>query len=77
MDKEENKNEQTKVKTPNLEKPYVVRNFVKEIKRISWPTKKKNYRYFMWTFVFIIFLIAFFAVVSLGATEIIKSIGAK
>lgn len=65
------------IKTPNLEKPYAIRNFVKEIKRVTWPTKKKNYRYFLLIFVFIIFLIGFFALVSLGANEIIKNIGAN
>lgn len=65
------------VSTPDLEKPYAVRNFFKEVKRISWPTKAKNHRYLLWMFLFITFLIAFFALVSLGATEIIKTIGAN
>lgn len=64
-------------KKPDLEKPYPVRNFFKEIKRISWPTKAKNHRYLLWMFLFISFLIAFFALVSLGATEIIKIMGAN
>ena len=64
-------------KKPDLEKPYPVRNFFKEIKRISWPTKAKNHRYLLWRFLFISFLIAFFALVSLGATEIIKIMGAN
>lgn len=65
------------VSAPDLEKPYAVRNFFKEVKRISWPTKAKNHRYLLWMFLFITFLIAFFALVSLGATEIIKTIGAN
>lgn len=65
------------VSNPDLEKPYAVRNFFKEVKRISWPTKAKNHRYLLWMFLFITFLIAFFALVSLGATEIIKTIGAN
>ncbi len=59
------------------EKAYPIRNFVKEIKRVSWPTSKKNYKYFFWIFVFIIFLIAFFALISWGATELIKAMGAN
>ena len=65
------------VLNPDLEKSYAVRNFFKEVKRISWPTKAKNHRYLLWMFLFITFLIAFFALVSLGATEIIKTIGAN
>lgn len=64
-------------KTPNKEKGYPVRNFFKELKRVSWPTNKKNYKYFFWIFVFIIFLIAFFALISWGAKEILESIGAN
>lgn len=71
------KKDESKDKTPNLDKPYPVRNFIKEIKRVSWPTKKKNYVYFLLIFLLIIFLIIFFALVSLGATEIIKNIGAN
>lgn len=64
-------------KSPNKEKPYVIRNFFKELKRISWPTGKKKYKYFFFIFVFIIFLIGLFALISWGATELIKLIGAK
>ena len=60
----------------NKEKAYPIRNFFKELKRVSWPTGKKNYKYFFLIFVFIIFLIAFFALISWGAQELIKSIGA-
>ena len=63
--------------SPNKEKPYTVRNFFKELKRVSWPVKKENYKYFFWIFVFIIFLILFFALISWGATELIKWIGAN
>lgn len=62
---------------PNKEKPYPIRNFFKELKRVIWPTSKKNYKYFFWIFVFIISLVVFFAFVSWGATELIKLIGAK
>lgn len=62
---------------PDLNKPYVLRNFFKEIRRISWPNKAKNYRYLFWMLFFVVFLIAFFALISLGATEIIKLIGAN
>lgn len=64
-------------KHPDVEKPYVTRNFFKELKRVSWPTKKKNHIYFLWTLLFIIVLVALFALVSFGALEIIKLIGAK
>ncbi len=63
--------------TVNQEKPHPVRNFFKELKRVTWPTEKKNYKYFFWVFVFIIFLIAFFALISWGATELWKAIGAN
>ena len=62
---------------PNKEKAYPVRNFFKELKRVNWPTTKKNYKYFFLIFVFIIFLVAFFALVSWGATELVKLMGAK
>lgn len=58
-------------------KPYAIRNFNKEIKRISWPTSKKKYKYFFLIFVFIIFLIAIFALISWGATELVKWMGAN
>ena len=74
---DELKTENGVLKRPDLDKPYPVRNFFKEIKRISWPTKAKNHRYLLWMFLFISFLIAFFALVSLGATEIIKIMGAN
>lgn len=64
-------------KKPNQSKAYPVRNFFKELKRVSWPTSKKNYKYFFWVFVFIIFLVVFFALISWGANEIIKLIGAN
>lgn len=73
----EKEKQEKKNKAPDLEKPYVIRNFLKEIRRITWPVKKKNYNYFFFTFVFIVFLIAFFALVSSGTTEIIKLIGAN
>ena len=65
------------IKRPDLEKPYVIRNFFKEIRRVSWPTKGKHFRYLFWMFLFLIFLIAFFALVSLGAIEILKMMGAR
>lgn len=64
-------------KSPNKEKPYAVRNFFKELKRVTWPTSKKNYKYFFLIFVFIIFLIILFALISFGATELIKWMGAN
>lgn len=77
MNKNDEKLNNIDNKKPNLEKPYPVRNFVKEIKRVSWPTKKKNNIYFIYVLLLIVFLVIFFALVSLGATQIIKSIGAK
>lgn len=62
---------------PNKEKPYPIRNFFKELKRVIWPTSKKNYKYFFWIFMFIISLVVFFALISWGATELVKLIGAK
>ncbi len=63
--------------TPNKEKAYPVRNFFKELKRVSWPTTKKHYKYFFWIFVFIIFLVGLFALISWGASELIEAMGAK
>lgn len=62
---------------PNKSKPYPVRNFFKELKRVTWPTKKSNYKYFLWVFVFVIFLVLLFALISWGATELIKLMGAN
>lgn len=62
---------------PNKEKPYPIRNFFKELKRVIWPTSKKNYKYFFWIFMFIISLVVFFALISWGATELVKLIGAN
>ncbi len=58
-------------------KPHVMKNFEKELKRTKWPTDKKNNKNFFLIFVFILILTGFFALISLGATEIIKLIGAK
>ncbi|MBR3347837.1 MAG: preprotein translocase subunit SecE [Mycoplasmataceae bacterium] len=62
---------------PDKSKPYPVRNFFKELKRVTWPTKKSNYKYFLWVFVFVVFLVLLFALVSWGATELIKLMGAN
>ncbi len=62
--------------TPKI-KPYVMRNFIKELKRVRWPTDKQHNKNFLYIFIFIILLTGFFALVSLGATELIKLIGAK
>ncbi|MGL5204954.1 MAG: preprotein translocase subunit SecE [Metamycoplasmataceae bacterium] len=59
------------------EKPYVIRNFKKELKRVKWPVEKKHNKSFFYIFLFIIFLTGFFALVSLGATELIELMGAK
>lgn len=63
--------------SPFKEKPYPIRNFFKELKRVIWPTSKKNYKYFFWIFMFIISLVVFFALISWGAAELVKLIGAK
>ncbi|MGL4252351.1 MAG: preprotein translocase subunit SecE [Metamycoplasmataceae bacterium] len=59
------------------EKPYVIRNFKKELKRVRWPLEKKHNKSFFYIFLFIIFLTGFFALISLGATELIELMGAK
>lgn len=71
---EENTNNQN-ISAPM--KPYVLKNFEKELKRTKWPIQKKHHNSFIYIFVFIIMLTAFFAIVSLGATELIKAIGAN
>ncbi|MBD5423053.1 MAG: preprotein translocase subunit SecE [Mycoplasma sp.] len=60
---------------PDKEKAYPVRNFFKELKRVSWPTSKKNYKYFFLVFVFIIFLVIFFALISWCVSELWKWMG--
>lgn len=75
--KEQGLNKTLDLKIPNKEKAYPVRNFFKELKRVSWSPKKNNYKYFFWVFVFIIVLIILFAAVSWVASEIIKLIGAN
>ena len=59
------------------DKNQVFTNFFKELKRVTWPTKKSNYKYFLWVFVFVVFLVLLFALVSWGATELIKLMGAN
>ena len=71
------KSQNQKINKPDVSKPYVFRNFFKEMKRVSWPTKKKNWVYFLLTFLFIIVLVIFFALISFGASKIIELIGAK
>ncbi|MGL5617552.1 MAG: preprotein translocase subunit SecE [Metamycoplasmataceae bacterium] len=68
------------INTENItftEKPYVIRNFKKELKRVKWPLEKKHNKNFFYIFLFIIFLTGFFALISLGATELIELMGAK
>ncbi len=62
---------------PNKNKAYPVRNFFKELKRIIWPTSKKNWKYFFLVFAFIIFLVIIFAVVSWCVNGIWNVIGAN
>ncbi len=62
--------------TPKM-KPYVIRNFKKELKRVRWPIDKHHNKNFLYIFIFIILLTGFFALVSLGATQLIELIGAK
>lgn len=58
-------------------KPYVMRNFKKELKRVKWPTEKTQHKNFIYIFIFILFLTGFFALISFGATQLIELIGAK
>ncbi len=62
---------------PNKSKAYPIRNFLKEIKRITWPMSKKNWLYFFLVFVFIIFLVIIFAIVSWCTNQIWNMIGAN
>ena len=62
---------------PDKTKAYPIRNFVKELKRITWPTSKKNWLYFFLVFVFIIFLVIIFAAVSWCKSQIWTMIGAN
>lgn len=83
IDNDDNVNnnvEQTRALEENKtskEKAYVTRNFVKEIKRIKWPLDSKKQKVFLWTFILIAVLIGFFALISFGADEFVKWIGAK
>lgn len=77
INEQQTNQEQTNTSFPDTNKPYATRNFVKEIKRISWPTKKKHYRYFFITLIFLVCLVAFFALVTFGAKEILDWIGVK
>ncbi len=60
-----------------ITKPYVMRNFKKELKRVRWPIQKKHNKNFLYIFVFVLVLTGFFALVSLGATQLIEIMGAK
>jgi len=62
---------------PKQMKPYVMKNFAKELKRVKWPVQKKHNKKFLQIFVFIIILTGLFALISLGATQIIELIGAE
>lgn len=73
----EQENKKTKICAPDKSKAYPIRNFFKELKRITWPTTKKNWLYFFLVFVFIIFLVIVFAVVSWCTNQIWTVIGAN
>lgn len=60
-----------------ITKPYVMKNFEKELKRTKWPVQKKHNKNFGYIFIFIIVLTGFFALISLVATELMKLIGAN
>ncbi|MGL4343037.1 MAG: preprotein translocase subunit SecE [Metamycoplasmataceae bacterium] len=79
MDKEKNKKEEEIKKSENIikQKPYVFRNFFKEIKRINWPFDEKKQKNFLLTFLLIIILLLFFSLISFGANELIQAMGAK
>ncbi len=78
MENKNNIDENHDVNSPKeITKPYVMRNFKKELKRVRWPIQKKHNKNFLSIFVFILVLTGFFALISFGATELIEIIGAK
>ncbi|MGL5358052.1 MAG: preprotein translocase subunit SecE [Metamycoplasmataceae bacterium] len=69
-----------KVKSSSKEekqKAYILRNFFKEIKRIRWPFDFKKEKNFLLVFVFIMFLIGFFFLISFISGQFINLIGAQ
>ncbi|MGL5522282.1 MAG: preprotein translocase subunit SecE [Metamycoplasmataceae bacterium] len=69
-----------KVKSSSKEekqKAYILRNFFKEIKRIRWPLDFKKEKNFLLVFVFIMFLIGFFFLISFISGQFINLIGAQ
>jgi preprotein translocase subunit SecE len=47
-------------------------NVLKELKRVSWPTKRELYRYTVTVTLTVIFVSVFFALIDLGVTKLIR-----
>ncbi|WP_406614368.1 preprotein translocase subunit SecE [Mycoplasma corogypsi] len=73
FDKEESANKQLKPKKP---KKYVIRKFVKEIKRVRWPSAQTNLSNFAQILVFTLLFTGFVFGVTYGFIELFKLIGA-
>lgn len=47
-------------------------NVVKEMKRVSWPSKRELYRYTLTVTITVVFVAVFFALIDLGVTKLIR-----
>ncbi|MFN7253212.1 MAG: preprotein translocase subunit SecE [Anaerobacillus sp.] len=51
-----------------------LRDVVKELKRVSWPTRKELVRYSLVVVATVIFMSVFFGVIDLGISELVRFI---
>jgi preprotein translocase subunit SecE len=49
-------------------------NVVKELKRVSWPTRRELYRYTLTVTITVVFVSVFFALIDLGVSELIRAL---
>ncbi|WP_029513284.1 preprotein translocase subunit SecE [Mycoplasmopsis primatum] len=66
---------QTNKKEPKTEKKrkYLIRKFVKELKRVRWPSAKKSW----WSFIQIIIFSAVFTLIAIGFVTLVTLIFTK
>lgn len=60
---------------PKKEKKYYLRNFIKEIKRVKWPTAKESNNAFWTTILFILICTILFLIITIIATYIWSKTG--
>ncbi|VEU59796.1 preprotein translocase subunit SecE [Mesomycoplasma neurolyticum] len=49
-------------------KKYILRNWIKELKRIKWPDAQTSTKSFIYTILFVVFFVILFFIISIIAT---------